>query len=103
MKLSDPFGRMARRQQQAYETMRDSLRAAGINTPERAREVILQARQRVIKFVLICLAVLLLVTAFAPNLWLLTTCFAIFLVVWATKAAVSGQGYVQRYIDEELP
>lgn len=102
MKLNDPFGRMESRHQQGYETMRETLRNSGIDTPEGALEVIKQIKKRALKYISIGLIVLLPVSLALPKVMPLTLSLALFLVVWVASSTISGQRYIHRYIEEEL-
>ncbi len=102
MKLNDPFGRMERRHQLGYETMRDAMRRSGIDTPEAAREIIKQARQRALKFIGITLAVLVPISLFFPQFLLLTGALAVLLIAWTASSTMNGQRYINRYIKEDL-
>ncbi len=102
MKLSDPFGRLESRHQRGYETMRTSLRQAGIETPEAALEIERQAWQRAAIIVSAGLAILLLVAVLLPKLMPLALGLGLFLVVWVVTSTLNGKRYIKRYIDEEL-
>ena len=102
MKLNDPFGRLELRHQKGYETMRDTMRSSGIDTPEAAREVIRDARKRATQYIAWGLMVLLPMMLLLPEMLPVTVSLAFFLVVWVVKSAQNGQRYIQRYIDEEL-
>ncbi len=102
MKLNDPFGRMESRHQQGYESMRETLRNRGIDTPKDAFEVIKQSRKRAINYVVIGLFVLLPVSMALPKIMPLTLSLALFLVVWVASSTINGQRYINRYIDEEI-
>ncbi len=102
MKLNDPFGRMESRHQLGYESMRDTMRKSGIDTPNAAWEVIRQSKKRALKFITIGMAVLLLVTLVLPKMMPVTLSFAFFLVVWIASSTLNGQRYIQRFIDEDL-
>lgn len=102
MKLNDPFGRMENRHQLGYESMRDTMRNNGIDTPDKAWETIKQSKKRALKYMAIGMAVLLLVTWVVPKMMPVTLSLALFLVVWIASSAINGQRYIQRYIDDEL-
>ena len=102
MKLNDPFGRMANRHQLGYESMRDTMRNSGIDTPDKAREVINQSKKRALKYMAIGIVVLLLVTWVVPKLMPVTLCLVLFWVVWIASSAINGHRYIRRYIDDEL-
>lgn len=102
MKLNDPFGRLELRHQTGYETMRDTMRSSGIDTPEAAREVIRESKKRAMKYIGWGMAVLLPMMLLLPKLLPVTFSLALFLVAWVAKSFISGQSYIQRYIDEDL-
>jgi hypothetical protein len=102
MKLDDPFGRLESRHQKGYETMRTTLREAGIETPQAAREAIRQAWRRGATVVVVGLSLLLVVASLLPNVIPLALGLGLFLIVWVTTSTINGQRYVNRYIEEEL-
>lgn len=102
MKLNDPFGRMAMRHQLGYESMRDTMRNSGIDTPNAAWEVIRQSKKNALKYIGTGIAVLLLVTCLLPKAIPVTLSLALFLVAWVVNSTINGRRYVQRYIDEDL-
>lgn len=102
MKFNDPFGRMEKRHQLGYESVRDTMRNSGIDTPDEAWETIRQSKKRALKYMSIGTAVLLLVTWVLPKLMPVTLSLALFLVVWIASSTINGQRYIQRYIADEL-
>lgn len=102
MKLNDPFGRLELRHQTGYETMRDTMRASGVDTPKAAREVIRESKKRAMKYIGVGMAVLLPMMLLLPKLLPVTVSLALFLVAWVAKSFLNGQNYIQRYIDEDL-
>ena len=102
MKLNDPFGRLETRHQTGYESMRDTLRGIGIDTPEAAQEVIKNFEKRAMKSMVVGIALLLLVTLLLPKLFPVTASLGLFLVAWVLSSNYNGKRYIQRYIDEDL-
>jgi len=102
MKLSDPFGRRERRNQMAYETVRDALSQAGIDTPKAAQEIIRQSKNRSLKFFGAGLVIFLLAIVLLPKAIPVTSFLAVLLAFWVIKSTINGQRYIQRYIDEEI-
>lgn len=102
MKLSDPFGRMERRHQVGYETMREALNSSGIDTVEKAGHLIRQSKTRMIRFLGIVLIILFLIFLFLPNMLPIALGLAVFLAVWAITSTVNGIRYIQRYIEEDI-
>jgi hypothetical protein len=102
MKLNDPFGRLESRHQKGYESMRDTLRENGIDTPEAARETIKRFQQRALKYIGVGMAVLLPMILLLPKVMPLTAVLFFFLVAWVASSVYNGKRYIQRYIDEDL-
>lgn len=102
MNLNDPFGRMARRHQLAYETMREALRRSNITTEQAAQDVIRQARVRALKFAGIGLAVLLCASLLLPKAGPLFLGIGALLAVWTVTSIVNGRRYIERFIREEI-
>ena len=102
MKFNDPFGRIENRHQLGYESMRDTMRNGGIDTADKAWEIIRQSKKRALKYMSMGMAVLLLVTLVLPKLMPVTFSLALFLVVWIASSTRNGLRYIKRYIDDEL-
>ncbi len=102
MKFNDPFGRVERRHQIGYESMRDTMRRSGIKTPQAAREIIRQSKKRSLKFLGVTMVLLLSVIYLVPKAMPMAFALALLLLIWVASSAVNGRNYIQRYIDEEL-
>jgi hypothetical protein len=102
MNINDPFGRLAKRHQTGYESIRASLQQAGINTPQAAREIIRKTNIRSLKIVGSCLLALLLIAALLPKMLPVALGIAFLILVWITTWVINGRRYIKRYIDEDL-
>ena len=102
MKLNDPFGRLERRNQANYALMRDAMIQGGIETEQAALEVIETSKQKLIKFMAVVLAGLVLFVCFVPKSWPIMLCIAGMVLIWGVKSVISGRRYVERYIKEEI-
>ena len=102
MKFNDPFGRMGRRHQQGYESMRDTLRNSNIDTQEAALEVIKKSKTQALKYIGVGAAILLPISLALPKVAPLTLSLTLFLVVWVASSTINGHRYIHRYIEEEL-
>ena len=102
MRLSDPFGRLESRHQAGYETMRDTLRNSGVDTPKAAREIIAQAKKRAIKFYGVAIIMLLSMIWLPLKIVPIVFGLALFLLVWVTSSTLNGQRYIEQYIDKDL-
>lgn len=102
MKMNDPFGRMERKQQADYDDMVSSLRKNGINTPEKARELIRKSREKIFKTAGVAVVLAILLSVAFPKAFPVVVCFAALMLAMCFKSLVNGKKYVERYIDEEL-
>ena len=102
MNINDPFGRMAKRHQTGYESVRATLQQAGIDTPQAAREIIRRTNIRSAKIVGFCLLALLLIAMLLPKLLPVALAIAFLILVWITTWVINGRRYIKRYIDEAL-
>ena len=102
MKLNDPFGRLESRHQIGYESMRDTMRSSGIDTPQAAQEFIKNSKKRGLKFLGMGLLLLVPLLLLLPKAMPLTISLALFFAVWVIKSNISAQQYIQRYIEEDL-
>ncbi|PHR29077.1 MAG: hypothetical protein COA36_05190 [Desulfotalea sp.] len=102
MNLNDPFGRLESRHQLGYESMRKSMRTNGIDTSEAALEVFGKSKKRGLKYILIGMAILLLVTLILPSALPITLSLGVVLVVVTFSSINNGKRYIRRYIEEDL-
>lgn len=102
MKIDDPFGRNARKQEQNYASVRKALQAAGITTPALAE----QCLQGITRKALIASAVLAALVAAAALLYpqLLPAALVCAGVggLWISVTAINGRRHVLRYREEEF-
>ncbi len=102
MKLNDPFGRMERRHKAGYEAMRASLLRGGIESPQAARELIKQSRNRAVKIFGMAALLFLVVLVAIPKAGPITFFLLLFLAVWLGNSTVNGKRYIEQFIEEEL-
>jgi len=102
MNFNDPFGRMASKHQREYESLRNSLKKKGLNTPADAQALLEKLQQRgKWGLAIIFTTSLLLSLIFSDLLYFFLLCGTV-AVFWLIKTTAKGQEYVNRYIREEL-
>ena len=102
MNINDPFGRVQSRQQKEYESLRDSLKELGVNTPEAARAILERIQRRgKTGLAIIVSATLLLALLFAKLFGFFLACGAL-AAFWVIKTTLRSREYVQRYMQEEI-
>ncbi len=102
MKLSDPFGRMERRHQAGYESMKKALIEGGITTRTGALATMKASRYQVIRVLFFSLVISVLLSLLFPSAMLLFGALLIFISVLAITSYLNGKRYTYRYIEEEL-
>ncbi|MCG8084446.1 MAG: hypothetical protein AB2735_03870 [Candidatus Thiodiazotropha taylori] len=102
MNLNDLFSRKERRHQMGYQMMRNALREAGIETPDKARDEISQVWKRGFRTMGVGMLFLLGVLAMIPTAAPVILALALIMVVWVVNSNINRQNYIKRYIKEEM-
>lgn len=102
MNINDPFGRIQDKHQRNYESLRLSLKKAGLNNRADAQALLEKIRWRGIWGLAITIPVTLLLALALPELRLFVVACGALLVFWLSKTSLNGRDYVKRYIREEL-
>ena len=102
MNLNDPFGRVARREQQEYESLRDSLKESGVNSRSDADVILERIQARGIKIVTVIAIITLLVMLLYPGALTVTLIFTGLALLWVFKMTKNARQHIQRYIEEEI-
>lgn len=102
MNLNDPFGRLRQRDEADYESLRQTLAGAGIDSIDAARRVMANTGRNVLVFSAVVVtatsALLLLFPRMAP----VTLALALLLLAIAGNALIKGRRCVKRYMAEQL-
>ncbi len=102
MNLNDPFGRVARREQQEYESLRNSLKESGVNSRKDVDVVLEPIQARGIKIVSAIVIITLLVALLYPSALTVSLIFAGLALIWVFKMTKNASQHIQRYIEEEI-
>jgi len=102
MRLNDPFGRLQRRDEAGYDTVKTALRQAGVRDRAAARQVIARTRTRVLTFIAIVCTALVPVLLLWPRLLPIALALTALAVAVAANALIKARQHVQRYMDEEI-
>lgn len=102
MNLNDPFGRVARREQQEYESLRDSLKESGVNSRSDADVILERIQARGTKIVTVIAIITLLVALLFPDAHTITLIFSGLALLWVFKMTKNARQHIQRYIEEEI-
>lgn len=102
MRIDDPFGRLADRDQRGYETLRQKMQDAGVDNVVTAERLMDRTRRNVLTFSAVALLGMVLIYLLLPEMAPIAIALAVFLLVNAVSALVRGRRYIKRFIHEEL-
>ena len=102
MKLNDPFGRVERRQQNSYESLRASLVDAGVTTRNGAEAVLSSLVKRAVIIFLVVVLITAAVVLFVPQIKAIVFVLAFITLLWVLVTTLNGYSLVKRYIKDEL-
>lgn len=102
MNLKDPFGRQEKKREREYDSLRQKLPGAGVNTRADAEQLIETVGNRGKYGLMFIIALTLLLMLFIPEGRIIFGATGTLVGVWAYITSRKVQGHVQRYIQEEL-
>lgn len=100
MKLNDPFGRMSRRREREYASLRQSLLKAGFTDRNKAEALIQSLRQRSRIGLWVVIPLTLVATLVFREYAIFTLAFGALAILWLVNISRRGQEYISRYITE---
>ena len=102
MNMNDPFGRVERKQQGNYDSLRRSLQEAGITTRSQAETVLQGMRKRAIVILLSVALITIAAVLFFPSASMLIIVLAVILLFWLLVTTLNGFSLVKRYMKDDL-
>ena len=102
MNFSDPFNRVAAREQQDYDTLQRHLSEAGIDSEDKAVRMLAQSRLRMIKLILLAGLVCLAIAALLPQWAGVVLVSGALLELWLITVTLRGQRLFTRFIKEQF-
>lgn len=102
MKLNDPFGRMARRNEREYESLAKSLQEAGMTDPAQAEQLLTKLDKRTRTGLTIIVPAAAILALLFPAYWMFTAAFALLICIWLVKTTQKARLYIRRYVAEYL-
>jgi hypothetical protein len=101
VKLNDPFGRVARRQQQTYAALRARLKQQGVNDIASVRAFVARVRAIAFGSVIGVVAVTLALGTVLPALGGLIGVLGVLALIWLGTSYLQTRMYLRRYLNEE--
>jgi len=102
MNFNDPFGRVQRKQQRNYESLRLSLQKCNVTNRDDAQALVEKIRWRGIWGLAVIVPLFLVLALVLPQLRFLVLACGVLFVYWWRKTSTKSQEYIKRYIREEL-
>jgi hypothetical protein len=102
MDMNDPFGRLGRRHDASYASVRESLQRANVETVQAAEAVRARMLKNSLQIGATGLIVLLVVGVIFPDAFDFMAVVTGITLVWVASTTVRGRGHVRRYMVEEL-
>lgn len=100
MKLNDPFGRVGRREQAGYATVKSQLLAEGVSSISALDASTRRITQSVVIFSLVILGISVLVASTVPAWRGLIGVFAALALIWIGATFVRTRLHLKRFRDE---
>lgn len=101
MKLNDPFGRMARRREREYDSLRQSLLKAGLTDRQQAEALLETLKKRSKTGLWVVIPLTLVAALLLQEYAIFIGAFGLLATLWLTNTLRRGQEYISRYIQEE--
>lgn len=100
MSLNDPFGRVSRRQQDAYRQFREQLRQQDVLTPVAVRQAGRHLHQTSLRLLAIVVVAAALGGILFPAMRAVITVTAVLLLLWLGSSYLQTRSYLNRYARE---
>lgn len=101
MKLNDPFGRMARRREREYESLKQALLKAGMTDEQKARDLMDNLAKRSKTGLMVIVPIVAVLALLFREYAVFILAFGALIILWLTNTSRRGQEYISRYIEEE--
>ena len=100
VQLNDPFGRVSRRQQQAYAMFRDQLRQQGVDTPLKVRLARTKLGDTALQMTLVVCVLFGGMAVFFPALQGMAVVVACLVLVWLASSFLQTRAHLNNYLNE---
>ena len=102
MNLNDPFNRLSKQQHNEYVNLRDSLKSSGIDSLEKADDLLINIRNRALKLSLLTIVISAIIILFWGELKAVVITFAVVILLWLITNAAKSRRYLLHYIRDEF-
>ena len=102
MSFTDPFNRVSCKRDKEYLVFHDQLTQAGIDTEEKAREVMQKSRNSMLGAAAVVIAAALLISLIWSNLAGIAFVFGCLILLWLLVTMSRGQRMMRQFIKQEF-
>lgn len=102
MKIDDPFGRKAQKQERNYVSLCGALKQAGVSTADDVLRCERNVTRNAVVMVVLALLSVLLAALIYPAVLGLVAVLAAIVMLWVAVTTVNGRRHLQRYLREEI-
>jgi Flp pilus assembly protein TadB len=102
MKFSDPFNRVSCKDQKEYQQFLQQLQQAGIDSEEKANELLRRSRNQILTFCLLVAACCLAAMLVWPQLVGIVLVFGVLIVLWLIVTMARGQRMTRQFIQQKF-
>lgn len=103
MNLNDLFNRVSRRQQNEYDSFRESLKSSSISSQAETLVLLKNIRIRAQIFITLVVVVAISIYFFMPELKGIVIVFTALILLWVLTTTLKGKSFILRYLKEEFP
>jgi len=102
LKLNDPFGRVERRKENSYQSLRQSLVESGVVRKEAAEALLKGMLKRALVGTLVLLLLVASLVLLLPQSRAVILLVGLVILLWLLASTLNAYGFIRRYIAEEL-
>ena len=102
MSFTDPFNRIGRKREKEYLAFHEQLIKAGLDTEEKANEMLQKSVGRMLRLGAMVVVVTLLVSLIWPNLMGIVIVCGSLILLWLVTTMVRGQRMMKKFIQQEF-
>lgn len=101
MKLNDPFGRVSRRNEASYRSLRDRLQQEGIRDSQALRRVTANMTATIVKSLVLLFGLSVALGLFFPPLRIALFGIYVLVLLWVAVVYLKTRVHLNRYLQEE--
>jgi len=101
LKLNDPFGRVSKRNQRDYASLRDRFRQEGIRDAQGVKRIAENMTATAVRVVLLVLGISIAAALFFPQALAILVALNVLILLWGLSVYLKTRLHLKRYVREE--